>query len=307
MRPSWTSALLAAIALTFGTAANATPVFVSQWGSYGNGPGQFDQPSGICVDASGNVYVADAGNNRIQKFSGGGVYLGQFGVVGTGAGQFMGPMDCAVDAAGTIYVSDVANQRIQVFDSSFNWIRQWPTLNADPAYLALDPTEQYLYVSTLSDSMFKYRISDGVRLAAWQYTSCCNKYGFAVGPSGSVYASSGLFFVRKDTPDGALVAVWGGSGSGPGQFSSSKGVGVTSDERVYVGDGNARIQTFTSTGTYLESWGYDAPVSSGVTDISTQADGVIFVLDGFVRKFVDVSTATKSRTWGSLKARYRTR
>ena len=37
-------------------------------GSSGTGNGQFMSPSGIAVDSSNNVYVADAGNNRIQKF-----------------------------------------------------------------------------------------------------------------------------------------------------------------------------------------------------------------------------------------------
>jgi len=44
------------------------PAYCTQWGSYGTGPGQFIYPEAIAVDASGNVYVADQGNNRIQKF-----------------------------------------------------------------------------------------------------------------------------------------------------------------------------------------------------------------------------------------------
>lgn len=44
------------------------PEYCTQWGGYGSGPGQFIDPSGVAVDAGGNVYVADFGNNRIQKF-----------------------------------------------------------------------------------------------------------------------------------------------------------------------------------------------------------------------------------------------
>ncbi len=42
--------------------------FITRWGSYGEGDGQFFYPSGITVDSEGNVYVVDAGNCRIQKF-----------------------------------------------------------------------------------------------------------------------------------------------------------------------------------------------------------------------------------------------
>jgi tripartite motif-containing protein 71 len=44
------------------------PSFITKWGSQGEGDGQFDRPSGVAVDSSGNVYVADARNHRIQKF-----------------------------------------------------------------------------------------------------------------------------------------------------------------------------------------------------------------------------------------------
>ncbi len=44
--------------------------FIAKWGSYGSGNGQFNSPQGVAVDAGGKVYVADAGNNRIQVFRG---------------------------------------------------------------------------------------------------------------------------------------------------------------------------------------------------------------------------------------------
>ena len=43
-------------------------VYLTQWGTQGTGDGQFNNPAGVAVDASGNVYVADTDNNRIQVF-----------------------------------------------------------------------------------------------------------------------------------------------------------------------------------------------------------------------------------------------
>ena len=44
--------------------------FITKWGSAGDGDGQFDNPDGIAVNpSSGNMYVADPYNNRMQVFA----------------------------------------------------------------------------------------------------------------------------------------------------------------------------------------------------------------------------------------------
>lgn len=63
---------LSALALTLlcSTIAAAQPhTFDLEWGSFGSGDGQLDLPFGVAADASGNVYVGDTGNDRIQKFN----------------------------------------------------------------------------------------------------------------------------------------------------------------------------------------------------------------------------------------------
>ncbi len=50
-------------------------VFIAEWGVAGAGNGQFNEPSGIAVDRDGNVYVADRGNHRIQKFTNNGQFI----------------------------------------------------------------------------------------------------------------------------------------------------------------------------------------------------------------------------------------
>jgi DNA-binding beta-propeller fold protein YncE len=93
-------------------------VFQSTFGSNGTGNGQFSFPFGIAVDGGGNIYVADAFNNRVQVFDSGGAFQSTFGSFGSGNGQFNSPIGIAVDSGGNIYVADSDNNRVQVFNSS---------------------------------------------------------------------------------------------------------------------------------------------------------------------------------------------
>src|SRR5262245_22548269 len=96
------------------TAGAQPPVYLTQWGSYGSGNGEFNRPYHIAVDAAGDVYVVDweraslGGNSRIQKFTGTGTYLTQWGSPGSGNGQFDTPTGVAADAFGNVFVSDQA-------------------------------------------------------------------------------------------------------------------------------------------------------------------------------------------------------
>jgi len=54
--------------------------WLTSWGEPGSGPGQFNTPHNIAVDANGNVYVADRGNRRIQVFDGEGKFERQFSI-----------------------------------------------------------------------------------------------------------------------------------------------------------------------------------------------------------------------------------
>jgi len=57
--------------------------FVKSWGQTGSAQGQFNQIRGLASDAAGNLYVADAGNKRIQVFDGDGTFKSQITSVGT--------------------------------------------------------------------------------------------------------------------------------------------------------------------------------------------------------------------------------
>jgi len=114
-----------------------TGAYLTQWGASGNGDGEFGGPTGVAVDASGNVYVGDTGNggihhDRVQKFTGTGVYITQWGAQGSGDGQFGGPLfggpwGVAADANANVYVVDYGNHRVQKFTDTGTYLTQWGT------------------------------------------------------------------------------------------------------------------------------------------------------------------------------------
>jgi len=81
----------------------------------GSKDGQFNFPQGVGVDSSGNVYVSDSDNNRIEKFDSSGNYLTQWGSLGSFNGQFNNPDGVAVNSSGNVYVVDSGNSRVEKF------------------------------------------------------------------------------------------------------------------------------------------------------------------------------------------------
>lgn len=69
--------------------------------------------TGLAVDRSGNVYVADFYNHRIQKFDPAGNFLTSFGVRGRGPGEFTYAISVAVADDGTVFAVDHGNHRVQ--------------------------------------------------------------------------------------------------------------------------------------------------------------------------------------------------
>jgi DNA-binding beta-propeller fold protein YncE len=69
------------------------------------------------VGSSSNVYVADTGNHRIQKFDSSGKFITMWGSEGSGDGKFYLPHGIAVDSSGYVYVTDRGNSRVEVFSS----------------------------------------------------------------------------------------------------------------------------------------------------------------------------------------------
>ena len=87
--------------------------FVTTWSQRGDGPGELREPVAIIV-AGDEVFVSDAGNNRIQVFDRDGRFLRQFGTEGSEPGELGRPMHLGIQGS-TLYVSEYLNDRVQLF------------------------------------------------------------------------------------------------------------------------------------------------------------------------------------------------
>lgn len=127
--------------------------FSKAFGSTGSGDDQLDGPKDVAVDNSnGDIYVADTGNHRIDKFDSSGNFLEawgwgvenrnaesetcasacQSGIGGTGAGQFQTPTFVEVDnsegpSRDDVYVADTSDGVVQKFEPSGKLIESWGT------------------------------------------------------------------------------------------------------------------------------------------------------------------------------------
>ena len=268
--------------LSFTTASVAAPPsFLFKWGSVGNGDGQFSAPDGIAIDSSGNVYVADTGNHRIQKFTSSGQFITKWGSLGNSDGQFYSPHGVAVDSSGNVYVVDTSNHRIQKFTSSGQFITKWGSFGDDdgqfnnPYDLAVDSSGNVYVADTYSHRVQKFT-ENGAFLAKWGsagYGDGQLNYpqGIAVDSSGSVYVSdyATSHRVQKFSDNGTFLIKWGSEGSGDGQFFDPRGLAVDRSDNVYVVDwGNGRIQKFSDNGTFLSKWGqFNGPYGVAVNSI----------------------------------------
>lgn len=89
--------------------------------SPGTADGKFDTPTSIAGDCSGNVYVVDSGNHRIQKFNSRGEVLPTFCANVSASGLLTAPIDIAVaevDGAIRVFVVDSVSKNIFIFDAS---------------------------------------------------------------------------------------------------------------------------------------------------------------------------------------------
>ncbi len=153
---------------------------------------RFDEPNGVAVDRSGNVYVADTVNSAVRMIAPGGLvttFAGYIGIPGNldGTGtnaRFMSPFALAIDAYGNVYVADSAACTIRKVSPS-------------------------RVVTTLAGEAGVPGSADGVGTAAQFRTPT----GLAVDGYGNVYvADSGNDTIRKITASGVVTTLAGSAG-----------------------------------------------------------------------------------------------
>lgn len=92
-------------------------------GSAGTGNGQFSRPTGIALDASGDIWVTDTGNDRVEEFNSTGHFLAQNGTPGSGSSQFSRPVSITAGQSGALWIVDGQDGRLQ----------EWrPAMSAEP-------------------------------------------------------------------------------------------------------------------------------------------------------------------------------
>ena len=95
---------------------------VREFGWQGLEPGEFEDPSGITVSPTGDIWVLD-GSDRVQEFTPDGEYVTGFGTSGSEAGELQGPTAIVADGEGNLWISS-SDGRLQEFNAAGHYIRQ---------------------------------------------------------------------------------------------------------------------------------------------------------------------------------------
>ncbi len=237
---------------------NSKHEYLGQFGSAGSGPAQFNQIGGIAVNPlSGDLYVSDSGNDRVQVLSAAGVYETQFGSHGSGNGQLWYPTGVALDSSGDVWVLDNYNDRAEEFSASGQYLNQWTGEGKLGWASGLAVSGGNLYVAEPYNARIQEFSGSG------KYERQFDERGSGIGKSDVPYdiaseAGSGNLYVvegasvlagaeanrvQEFSPEGSFITAFGSSGLGNGQLAGPRGVAVGSSGQLFVADsGNKRIE-----------------------------------------------------------------
>jgi sugar lactone lactonase YvrE len=236
-----------------------------------NTAARFYYPSGIAIDGSGNLFVADTWNRTIRKV----MPVGTNWVVTTIAGQarspgysdgtnsaaqFEGPEGVAVDDSGSLYVADTSNDMVRkLTPAGTNWV-----------------------VTTIAGYAFGSGTADGTNSSA----RFCQPYGVGADGAGNIYvADTYNNMIRKLTPAGtnwvvstlAGVAGYGNidSTNSAARFNYPWSVAVDNARNVYVADKNNGVRQVTPVETNWVVSTIARP--TGIESVAVDAHSNLFV------------------------------
>jgi Uncharacterized conserved protein len=221
-------------------------------------------PSGVDVDASGNVVVADTGNDRVEFYARGATSptwsVGVRGApVGGAADSFQNPRDVAVDA-NYVYVADTDDNVVQVLNKSTGvFVKKIAYKFSTPLGVSVGTDgaghERVLVSNGGSGTVEVFDAALNHVLTVQPLTSNAGTRDAATDSKGNIYAADyrGNRIV-KYSPTGTYLAQWGGSGAPTcQQVPRPYGVDVDDANHVYVASSNLeQIKEFSTTGTRSE-------------------------------------------------------
>lgn len=267
--------------LVSGTPAMALQVhqFSGSFGSEGTSDGQFKDPVGVAVnDATGDVYVVDQGNNRVERFSAAGAYLGEFNGSAAPTGAFSAPTAIAVDnsggpldpSAGDVYVVDSGHGVIDKFSEGGVYEGQ---LTEAAAGAPLGPVDGVavdaagaLWVYQASGQIDDFSDAHANGFLAARNSPFGTSAGFAVDSADDLYVNRGSEITAKLASDGTVLVEGFGT-------EVTKGVAVDSaNSQVYL-DNVSSIAAFGTAGTAIERFGAGHLTSVSAVAVNASASG----------------------------------
>ena len=224
-------------------------------GGQGSGNGQFSDARAVDVDSTtGDLYVADTANNRVQVFTSGLSYLSQFGTRGKGNGQFNQVYGVAVgqglngaNPSTVVYAVDGGNGRVEKFDQSGAFLGVFATGLTDPRQVTVDPVNNDVYV--MNSRKHECDVYDEHGTFQFKFGSVGKGPGqFTDDPRGIALSSDGSLAFATDsgsrrvevfsigTNSATFAYTLAGPGSGAGQLTGPRGLATTSDNHLVVTD-----------------------------------------------------------------------
>lgn len=273
----------------------------------------FSSPQGVCIDQSGNLYVADTGNNVIRKilpsrgvttFAGTGVAGSQLGQA-TNA-QFNGPTGVCVDETGNVYVADANNNRICKIDTN-NTV----TTLANIIYLSQLEIDAggNVYVGSWASVQKVFPDGSFIQVAGTGVNTINNwgaYVGLGIDAATNIYATT-LSRIWETAPDGT-TALFAGSGAGFSDgprmlslFQSPLDASVDSSTNVFISDAtrirkirpDGWVSTIAGTGVpgYQNGFGSLAQFN-GAVGLCVDMNSNIYVADSGNNCIREISTVT---------------